>query len=147
MTSWWIFLNHWQRKSIPSKSNWLTCLSSNRAVQLDCSQKRTKYTHMTCYVLNYTSPCERTFFSLIHFLLWFTSKHLLSFELNSETRGRLQQIIHLTLREKSERRKYKMRRRLHLGVLMQAIAPNRVFMHNPLRVSKLKVTFILIIVQ
>ena len=147
MTSWWTFLDHWQIKSRPSNSTWLTCFRSDRAIQFDRRQKKKRYTHMTCYVLNYTSPRERAFFSLTHFLIWFPLKHRLSFELNSETRGRLQRTIYLTLREQRSWRNYQRRIGLHLRVLMQAIASPRFFMHHPLWVSKSEVPFVLIVVQ
>ena len=147
MNSWWKHLNHWWIKSRPSRSNWLTFLRSNRYVQLDRRKKKTNYTHRTCYVLNYTSPRERTFFSLAHFLLWFPSKHRLSFEWNSDTRGRIQQSIYVTLRERRAWRNYQERIGLHIRVLMPAISYPRVCMHHPLWVSKLEIPFVLIIVQ
>ena len=67
MTSWWNVLNHLQRKPTPSMSTRLTCLTSNIAVQLDRRKNKTKYIHMACYVLNYTSPRERKLFSPTHF--------------------------------------------------------------------------------
>ena len=140
-------LKHWRRKLCPSKSTCLTYLRNNRSVQLDCRQKKTHYTHMDCYMLNYTSPRESKFFSLTYFLLWITPKHFQSFELNSETRGRLHQSMYLKLREWRARRRYQRRRGFHLRVLIQAIESPRVCMHHPLWVSKSEVSFILIIVQ
>ena len=147
MTSWWTSLNHWRRKSIASKSTWLKCFKSNRAVQLYFSHKKTKYPPMTCYVMNYTSPSERTSFSLTHFLHWFPSKHHLSLELNSKTRGRLKQSIYMTLREKRAWIKYQSQIWLHIGVLMQSIESPRDCIHHSLWVSKSEVPFVLIIVQ
>ena len=145
MTSWWTFLNHWHRKSSPSDSTWLISLRSNRNVQLDQRHKKTNYTHMTFYALNYTSPHERKFFHLTHFLLWFPSKHCMSFEFNSETRGRLQQSIYLTLRERRAWRNNQRCIGLHLRVLMQELSSPRFCIHHPLLVSKLEVPFVLII--
>ena len=147
MTLWCTFLNHCPRKASPSNITWLSCLRSDRAFQLYWRHEKTKYTHMTCYVLNWTSPRERNFFSLTHFLLWFMSKYCLIFELNSETKGRLQQSVYLTLSERRARIKYQRWRVLHLGLLMQSIVSPSFCMHHPLWVSKLEVTFVLIIVH
>ena len=147
MTSWWEFLNHWQRKSIPSKSNWLTYFKRDRDTQFDCRQNNTKYTHMTFYLLNYNPPRKRKFFSLTNFLPWFPLKHRLSFEFNSETRGKVHQIMYLKLRDRRARREYQRRRGLHLWVLTQPIVSTIVCMNHQLWVTKSEVPFVLIIVR
>ena len=66
-----------------------------------------------------------TFFSLTHFLLWFTSTHRMSFEMFSETIGRLHRSMYLTLRKTIAWRKCHRRRGFHIGVLMLQRKPKQ----------------------